>query len=186
MNEIEIKARVADKKAVEDQLNSFAEFKRAVTRDDTYYIGPSGKGKKIRIRKETEDGKITWILTYKKKENKISADGTATEVNEELETTMEDSTPLVRYLEDSGYTVALTKHKDVYDWSYEEATLELCNIPPLGWFLEIEILTESNDDATVQSAQKKLKDMLLKSGLSDKDIEEKYYSQLLKEYNKNN
>lgn len=184
MNEIELKARIANKSKLEEILNSFAEFDRTVTRDDTYYIGPSGKGKKIRIRKETENGKVTWLLTYKKKENRTGPDGTSSEVNEELETKMDDPLPLTSYLEDTGYTVALTKHKDVQDWIYDGATLELCNIPPLGWFLEIEILAESNDEETVQNAQKKLKELLLKCGLSENDIEEKYYSQLLKEYHK--
>ncbi len=185
MNEIELKARVVDKAKVEEKLNSFAKFERSVTRDDRYYIGPSGKGKKIRIRKETENETVTWLLTYKKKENRRGPDGTTSEVNEELETAMEDPTPLVQYLEDSGYTVALRKHKDVLDWVHDGATLELCNIPPLGWFLEIEILSEKNDEETVQAAQKKLKELLLKSGLSEKDIEEKYYSELLKECNEN-
>ncbi|MDO4505557.1 MAG: class IV adenylate cyclase [Spirochaetales bacterium] len=186
MNEIELKARVADKSAVEEKLNSFARFERSVTRDDKYYVGPSGKGKKIRIRKETENGTVTWLLTYKKKENRTGPDGTSSEVNEELETKIEDPAPLVQYLEDTGYTVALTKHKDVLDWVCDGATLELCNIPPLGWFLEIEILSEKNDDETVQAAQKKLKELLTKSGLSENDIEEKYYSQLLKEHEEGN
>ena len=68
MNEIELKARVADKAKVEEKLNSFAKFERSVTRDDRYYIGPFGKGKKIRIRKETENETVTWLLTYKKKD----------------------------------------------------------------------------------------------------------------------
>ena len=152
MNEIELKARVADKAKVEEKLNSFAKFERSVTRDDRYYIGPSGKGKKIRIRKETENETVTWLLTYKKKENRRGPDGTTSEVNEELETAMEDPTPLVQYLEDSGYTVALRKHKDVLDWVHDGATLELCNIPPLGWFLEIEILSEKNDEEKTEGA----------------------------------
>lgn len=184
MNEIEIKARVTDREELEKKLNSFAAFEKSVTRDDSYYIGPSGKGKKIRIRKETMDGTVTWLLTYKKKENKVSPDGTATEVNEELETKIDDPTPLVRYLEDSGYTIALSKRKEVRSWLHDGATLELCNVPPLGWFLEIEILAENKDLGTVLSAQKKLIEILLKCGLSEKDIEEKYYSQLLKEFYK--
>ncbi len=181
MNEIEIKARVADSNKLEEKLNSFAQFSKNVIRDDSYYIGPSGKGKKIRIRKESENGNISWLLTYKKKENKTGPEGKTTEVNEELETKIEDPTPLIRYLEDSGYSVALSKHKEVRDWIYDGATLELCMVPPLGWFLEIEILAADNDDSTIQSAQKKLMEILKKCGLSEKDIETKYYSQLLKE-----
>ncbi len=65
MNEIELKAHVTDREKVKEKLNSFARFQRSVTRDDCYYVGPSGKGKKIRIRKETENETVTWLLTYK-------------------------------------------------------------------------------------------------------------------------
>ncbi|MBQ0038976.1 MAG: class IV adenylate cyclase [Treponema sp.] len=184
MNEIELKARVEDVNAVEEKLGTFASFKRSVVRDDTYYVNSSGKGRKIRFRLETCDGKETWLVTYKKKENMKSADGISTEVNQEMETAIEDPQPVMTFLEDSGYVVSLKKHKEVRDWVFEDATLELCNVPPLGWFLEIEILAQDNSPDTISKAQKKLRELLIRSGLTEKDIEEKYYSQLLKEYNK--
>lgn len=181
MKEIELKARVADVSAVEKNIGTFATFERSVVRDDTYYVNSSLKGRKIRFRLETCGENQSWLVTYKKKENIISSDGTATEVNEELETTVENPEPLLKFLEDEGYVVSLKKHKEVRDWIFEEATLELCMVPPLGWFLEIEILSDDGDSKAVEEAQKKLRKILEKCGLSEKDIETRYYSQLLKE-----
>lgn len=180
MNEIEIKARAADPDSVRKRLDSFAAFSGSVVRDDTYYTHPKIKNK-IRFRKETGDDGVQWLVTYKKKENRISPDGMTTEVNEELETLVQDPVPLVKFLEDSGYEIHLQKHKEVYHWKFEDANIELCLVPPLGWFLEIEILSEKNDADTVAKIQQELKYILLKAGLEEKDIEKKYYSELLRE-----
>lgn len=186
MNEIEIKARVADRIELEKKLNSFAQFSGSVSRDDSYWANTEVSKKKIRIRKETTGSgsncTTQWLITYKIKDNVLSPEGITTEVNQELETVIENPEPLLRYFKDTGYSEVLSKHKEVSDWKYEDATLELCHVPPLGWFLEIEILAENNSPATVDSAQKKLKELLYKCGLNDSDIEEKYYSQLLREY----
>lgn len=185
MKEIELKARVADICTVEKLIGTFATFERSVVRDDTYYVNSSLKGRKIRFRLETCGKNQSWLVTYKKKENIISSDGTPTEVNEELETAVENPEPFLKFLEDEGYVVYLKKHKEVRDWTFEDATLELCNVPPLGWFLEIEILGQDDSPDTISKAQKKLRELLIRSGLTEKNIEERYYSQLLKEYNKN-
>lgn len=184
MNEIELKARIENENQLKEIINSFAKYEKTVTKDDTYYVNPSGNGKKIRIRKETENQKTTWLLTYKIKENKISPNGNETEVNKELETKIEDAFPLISYFKDCGWIIDLIKHKEVIVWTYDNATLELCYIPKLGWFLEIEILTKDHDDITIQNAQKKLIEILYKCKLSEKNIENKYYSQLLKEISK--
>lgn len=180
MNEIEIKARVADTDSVRKKLDSFATYLGAVIRDDTYYAHPKIE-RKIRFRKETRGNQVQWLATYKRKENKISPDGITTEVNEELETSIDDPFPLIKFLEDSGYKIHLQKHKEVYDWKFGDATIELCQVPPLGWFLEIEILSKKNDPATLDGIQRELKSILTKTGLNEKDIETKYYSQLLRE-----
>ncbi len=184
MNEIELKARVKDPSHVESMLNSFAEFKASVIREDLYFANDKINSRKIRIRKETSDSGTRWLLTYKKKENVTGQNGISTEVNNEMETTIEDPAVLEQYFLDSGFHVAVKKRKEVRDWAYENATIELCNVPPLGWFLEIEILSESDKPDVVAQAQDKLHEILMKSGLSDSDIENRYYSDLLKEAQK--
>ena len=68
MNEIEIKAHVYKKDELIKKLNSFAEFKQEVLRDDTYYESPLNPKIKIRIRKEKYGKETRCILTYKQKE----------------------------------------------------------------------------------------------------------------------
>ena len=167
MTEIELKARVKDPAAVEQKLNQFAEFEKEVLKEDYYYknrkYSPSPS---IRIRLETVNGSTTNILTYKKKENRISKDGSQCEVNQELETTIENHKVLEQWLLDSGAELTTRKTKHVKSWKAAtgfgstQATLELCNI-----HAELEMLLE-------------------KSGLEKADIETKYYSELLKELEK--
>lgn len=191
MTEIELKARVKDPSAVEQKLNQFAAFEKEVLKEDYYYknrkCSPSPS---IRIRLETVNGTTTSILTYKKKENRISEDGSQCEVNQELETKIEDSKVLEQWLLDSGAELTVRKTKHVKSWKAAtglgnlQATLELCNIERLGWFLEIEILSEESDAETVGRIHGELESLLEKSGLGKTDIETKYYSELLKELEK--
>lgn len=61
---------------------------------------------------------------------------------------------------------------------YGQVHLELCNIPQLGDFLEIEIVTETctNEDGI----RDRLKSLIEQSGIPLSNIEERYYSELLK------
>ena len=170
MNEIEIKAHVYKKDELIKKINSFAEFKQEVLRDDTYYESPLNPKIKIRIRKEKCAKETRFILTYKRKEIKSASENSSTELNEELETELLSSAPLEQFFCDAGLKVALKKHKEVMDWELElpisieniqlKATLELCNVPPLGDFLEIEILSPSKKDGDVKKVQQILFELL--------------------------
>ena len=196
MNEIEIKAHVYKKDELIKNLNSFAEFKQEVLRDDTYYESPLNPKIKIRIRKEKCAKETRFILTYKRKEIKSTSENSSTELNEELETELLSSAPLEQFFCDAGLKVALKKHKEVLDWELKlpisieniqlKATLELCNVPPLGDFLEIEILSPSKKDEDVKKVQQILFELLEKCGIEKSCIEEKYYSELLSQIEKNN
>jgi adenylate cyclase class 2 len=43
--------------------------------------------------------------------------------------------------------------------------LELCTVPPLGDFLEIEIFSQMGGEATVARARRKLESLLARSGV---------------------
>ncbi|MCR5612824.1 hypothetical protein [Treponema sp.] len=123
------------------------------------------------------------LLTYKSKEVRSDSNGASYEVNEENETSLSEPEALKKLLLDSNWSIAYTKHKDVTEWTcatpYGDAHIELCNVPPLGDFLEIEIVKENCDNES--SINEQLKQLILKAGLSLTDIEKKYYSELLKE-----
>lgn len=191
MYEIELKAHVTDRKNVIKNLERFADFSGAVEKDDTYYSNTiDGKLVKARIRKETpfttteiQDAPQTTaqksvIFTYKKKEV-IGQDGTAIEVNDEKELFLSEAEPFEVFLKDTGFKTTLKKHKTVLSWHYDGAHLELCTVERLGDFMEIEILSESNDEKTVTQTKEKLLKMLSKCGISEDKIENRYYSQML-------
>ena len=194
MYEIELKAHVEDRQALIKKLESFAYFSGAVEKDDTYY-GKTVEGRQIqvRIRKETPftpkeldlpevsiDSQKTVIFTYKKKEL-LDKDGKAIEVNDEQECTLDEAAPLESFLKDVGFKTDIVKHKVVLDWQYNDVLFELCKVPPLGDFIEIEIMSNSNDPKQVENTNKKLLAMLAKCGISEDKIEKRYYTQMLQE-----
>lgn len=188
MNEIELKAHVYDRDSLVKKLNAFAEFKTSLTRDDLYYYNPSVSKKSIRIRRETENGNCRILLTYKRKELRDGENGVQIEVNEEKECTMTSADPLESFFKDSGYEIKTKKHKEVTDWEYTingfKCTIELCNVPPLGDFIELEILSESGDKETVSKARDSLFEILDLCGIDRSCIENRYYSDLLKQNEK--
>ncbi|MCR5723818.1 MAG: class IV adenylate cyclase [Treponema sp.] len=197
MFEIELKAHVSDRAPVIAALNSFACYQGAVQKEDCYYA-LQGK-KRCRIRKETPflvqgqpepqlpAGKTAvprCFFTYKRKERRTSADGIMLEVNDEKESEFCSSEALEAYLSDNGFEVVLKKHKTVLGWMYKDIHIELCSVPPLGDFLELETLAEKNDTQTIEHRQKALKDVLKRAGLNTDAIENRYYSDMLREAEK--
>lgn len=205
MTEIELKAHVFDRKKIIENLNSFAKYEKTVTKDDTYFHLQKGEksaqktsdGSKnskknyisARIRRQTEKTekgtKTTNFLTYKKKELKTDTNGISIEVNDEKESEISEAEAVEILLNDIGFMPALKKHKEVMVFSaqteYGKATLELCNVQRLGDFIEIEILSGKNDTQTVEKIQGALKKLLSECKIPEKDIENRYYSEMLKE-----
>ena len=183
MYEIELKAHVDDRKSVIEKLGTFAGFLQSVQKDDIYWaIHKNGEKIQARIRKETdlETSEKKIYLTYKRKENRIAENGKSYEVNDEKECEISDSSALEAVFADSGFEIALEKHKTVYGYQYGECHIELCTVPPLGDFLEIEILSGKNDEETVSEKRKLLLEVLRECGIPEEKIENRYYSEMLK------
>lgn len=66
--------------------------------------------------------------------------------------------------------------------SHLTATIELCNIPPIGDFIEIEILSENRDAEIISTLHEMLLEILKRCNIPEEQIEEKFYRQLLREY----
>ncbi|MBO5100191.1 MAG: CYTH domain-containing protein [Treponema sp.] len=193
MYEIELKAIVKNRAEVIKRINKFATYTGAIEKEDNYYSSiHNGKEISVRIRKETPfvstevDSKIniscqkTVLFTYKRK--KLSeAEGTHLEVNDEKECLLSDSKPFEEFLQDSGFTLTLSKKKKVLSWQYDGALFELCTVPPLGDFLEIEIMSKTNKDDQISVIKEKLISLLKKCNISEDMIEKRYYSELLKQ-----
>ena len=189
--EIELKAHVYNRKEVIEKLNSVAQYLGHTYKKDTYYHLPQNIT--VRLRNQIEDtfmqnqtvSKTNNYFTYKKKETKVCENGTEIEVNIENETLVENPAALEQLFFDLGGKIAYTKEKDVEHWNYttqnETLHAELCTVPPLGDFLEIEIIKEVQDEQTVQKITKLQEQLLSDCNIPLSQIEPKYYSQMLKE-----
>ncbi len=201
MFEVELKAHVKNRAAVIQKLNSFARFDRVIIKDDIYFKLERPGKERVTARIRTEEHRSTEdffnfteqktiekkiFLNYKKKERRTESEGGTIEVNEEHETEISDAECVKELLLASGFVNYFSKHKDSLGWYAEcqggffsSAHLELCAVPPLGDFLEIEILSSRQDEEALREINSALKNFVLKSGLEIRDIEEKYYSELL-------
>lgn len=189
--EIELKAHVYNRKEIIEKLNSVAQYLGHTYKKDTYFHLPSQISVRIRNQKEessdknTSKNKIQNYFTYKKKETKLLENGTQIEVNIENESLVENPDALEQLFFDLGGKTAYTKEKDVEHWEYlfenELLHIELCTVPPLGDFLEIEVIKEVQDEKTVQKITKLQEQLLSDCNIPLSQIEPKYYSQMLKE-----
>ncbi len=186
MKEIELKVHVQDKQKLIQKLNQIATYKGTVNKEDVYYkkqkTSTYSSEATIRLRTETfpeEQKSANFLLTYKQKEQKISKDGISFEVNEEQECKMSSFEPLESFLKNSGFEIFVKKHKEVKDWTLNGATLELCNVEPLGDFLEIEILSSKSDEKTLTECFKTLENILYLLEIPKDKIESRYYSEMI-------
>jgi predicted adenylyl cyclase CyaB len=64
-------------------------------------------------------------------------------------------------------------------------TAELSEVEGLGWFIELEIIADNEDRETIEAGRGRLLSLLKSLGIGEEQIEERYYSDMLMEYNKN-
>ena len=192
MYEVELKAWLDNKTETENKLKNFAIFDGFFEKQDTYYRLKS-HNITVRIREE----KITRqnnqvenqiLVTYKKKESRISKNGETYEVNLEKEFTISSKEDFQQILFDSGYEISLEKHKSVSSYYFTVKTynkeipchIELCYIEKLGDFIEIETLTEDNSEENTLKLKDALLSILEKVDVPTSKIEKRYYKEMLK------
>lgn len=184
MQEIELKARVRDREAVRKRVDSFAEFTGKCRRSDVYWAD-ARSGVQVRIRleerlsgREAQDSAV--VVTYKRKQLRAGGPGVPpSEVNEEFEFAIDRREPFEEFLRAAGFRVVRRKEKLAEQWRAGRAVLELCAVPPLGDFLEIEILSESAEPSVVAEAREELSRLLERSGLAADAVETRYYNDML-------
>lgn len=197
MMEIELKAHVDDRKTLTETLDKIATYQGCLVRDDCYWGMNGKKSKKIRIRRESgwpSDARATEpriIVTYKYKELRTDENGCSIEVNDEKECSVSSAIPLECFLRDNGFEILQKKHKEVMEWTMTlddgdgsdkiSVNLELCTVPPLGDFLEIEILAKDPDENQISIYHAKLGEILDMTGIPRDKIEKRYYNDMLKE-----
>ena len=162
MYEIELKAHIYNREETIKILNTFAKYIGFFQKHDSYYKLQKQNSNdfiSVRIRKELskQEQNISEkiYLTYKQKELKNTSDGTKIEVNNEKECELSNSETVISFLLDTGFCEYLSKSKTVEKFSYQTpsgiATIEICTIPPIGDFIEIEIFCVPSDKISPSS-----------------------------------
>jgi adenylate cyclase class 2 len=178
--EVELKAHVADEERVRQALAPFCSSCVREDKSDVYYSLPGGPAL-FRIRYESYGDKRPYVLFTHKKQTK---EGNV-EVNEEHEfTASSDQFPACQSFALSlGYVEYIRKEK--HGWSMmialegeETAHAELVEVPPLGWFLEMECVLSSKEH--IPSAKATLHKLLSLSGIEESQVEGRYYMEMLR------
>ena len=193
--EIELKAHVKNSETCKKKISAIAGEGAAFSKDDTYWFAPavlhyfSGP----RVRQEKKGKSVKTLVTWKIKKKRAGL-----EVNDEHEFEVSSGKDFEDLLLLLGLEKELIKHKQGWAWQYDGITIELCEVngyskknthkgrgtrqgqeKRLGWFLELEIITAEDNDATVASAREKLLDFLEKAGIRKENIESRYYAEML-------
>jgi adenylate cyclase, class 2 len=100
-------------------------------------------------------------------------------VNDEREFTVSDATVFGDLLSRLGLAVWIRKRKIGEAWTADGVTIELSEIEGLGFFVELEILADVDDAATVAEARKRLQATLERIGIDAAKIETRYYTEML-------
>lgn len=197
MYEIELKAWVDDIPATENKINEFAKYIGLTEKRDTYW---RKKNTEIGIRIRQETGKPI-IATWKQKNLRQNEFEVNTErefiigstdfakdtiPNKKNETSLKTAlSNFEDFLKTSDFEISLQKYKSTKTWhhkteEFDLITIEISYVEFLGHFIEIEIISEKNDDETISMAQNCLHETLQKCGINKDRIETRYYWQLLK------
>jgi adenylate cyclase class 2 len=176
--EIELKAWVDDFSAAQKTLSNLCVYKAAYTKSDIYWFPQKGAAfpaSGLRVRKEkTEGAPAKTLVTYKTKERRSGI-----EINDEKEFTVSEAGVFEELLEALGFEAGKSKKKSGFSFDYHGITAELSCVEGLGFFVELEIIADSGDTATVENSRRRLLNLLALIGISEDKIEARYYTELL-------
>jgi adenylate cyclase class 2 len=183
--EIELKAWADDPDGLRARLFSFVGLGTSFEKADAYWFF-TGSDRSIplsgvRIRRETRidpAGRVSHALwvTYKVKEIREGM-----EINDEREFSVSDDAAFEELLRRLGLEKGIEKNKKGWAWAWEGITTELTEVEGLGWFVELEIITDDNSNEAVSAARLRLFELLHKIGVKKDRIEPRYYTEMLRE-----
>jgi adenylate cyclase class 2 len=184
MLEVELKAVVSDERQVEKALMKLEPEKvETVSYHDVYFDSGDGllrsSGRELRIRK-ISNGHTKIVLTYKDEPFDVQ---TLSKPEYEVAVDIEDYENIKHIIQMLGYPVDIefTKFCKHYYLTYngEKVLATLVKIPELAsCFIEAESLVETMEETA--DAMENLKNLLAVSGISQSDITNEYYTDLVR------
>ena len=174
--EIELKARIQNREDVESRLAKCMRPMGKVDKRDEYWEvssrDPLHPGT-FRFRVRKEPGHTT--ITFKDK----SFDGDL-EINREFEFGIDNEAVFKIFVERLQGRFVYRKHKIGTRWESETGIVaEVVEVAPLGLFLEVECVCNTQDALAQEEAKCQLYDVLEWCGIPRRALEPRPYSQLL-------
>ena len=188
--EIELKARLDESEPIKKRLSLLGTFLHSYEKHDSYWLLETGGGFTVRIRREKiiQNGTIneTVLVTNKTKEIK---DGI--EINDEQEFSVSSAELFEKLLFHTGMKLQMNKEKQGWAWHIPKTAkspvlAELSMVKGLGWFIELELMTEDRSSKTIDICRKRLLSLLAELGVDREKIEDRTYSMLLAELSAKN
>jgi len=177
MQEIEIKFQIENYDKLLSKLESLgSHFSEPMVQKDIIFVPDlndttNGEGKIfIRIRKQNEKQ----ILTLKKQSKVIMQ-------NKEIEFGISDMDKAYDFLETIGFKEWVTVEKTRTETTYQEFNLCIDQVKRLGNFIEIEILSEEENQT--EFYEKKILEVAKELGISKENRVNNYYDSMIAELN---
>ncbi|AEC01958.1 CYTH domain-containing protein [Parasphaerochaeta coccoides] len=191
-SEIELKARVTEPFVLKALISTLPGISspRVIAKKDVYYTHPLHGGPWFRVRsvkehreQEKEEGSI--VFTHKVHGQ---SDGIENNCEQEFFVDIQQEKEVFAFCSALGMQEYIRKEKRGWAWWITEKGthgfplhLELLEVSPLGWFLEMEyVLPDAPDVKDVKKAQENLQEMLNTLGIKKSAIESRYYMDMLK------
>ena len=174
--EIELKARVDNYRVLMDRINAIEGISQPVAehKADIYFSRP-GEKKHFRVRLQAD----CVVITSKSKEKRH--DGTEDNHEIEFSTNTESYPRVLAFFSSLGFEEYIRKEKTGWLWSLGRVAVELVQVGPLGWFIEMEVvLGDDASDADVLRAKGELFELLGRLGIGREMLEDRYYMDLLR------
>jgi len=172
MIEVEAKIKISNPNDFKKKALSLGKFLGKTKKIDDYYTLESLKKypkKSLRIRKIDHK----YEINFKQKLSYVKG----VHAKEESEFTVSDIKGFLALIKDFGFKKYLVKekHSQIYEIS-KLFHIEINNIKKLGWFLEIEYLT---NEKNIPKARRQILEIVRKLGISKKKIIKDGYTKLL-------
>ena len=186
--EVELKAHVRSPENTKALMDKKLIYKGSFIKKDEYWYPESGSAiyrnfskSGLRIRKETftdNTGTVneTVYITWKVKEIRENI-----EVNKENEFIVDNFGEFKGFLALLGFRKGKEKQKTGFLYVKDRLKAELCEVKNLGFFLEIEIIPENDNEKTIKAARDELFCCLSTLEIGKEELETRFYSEILAE-----
>ena len=176
MIEIEIKAKIDDKNDALNKIKSLgASYSHSEEQEDIYFNAPDKDYREtdeaLRIRLVPIDGEVKKILTYKGP--KIDS---KSKTRKEIEVEVADLDKMTDILIALGFKPSAIVSKVRRIFYYDEFTITLDKLEKIGYFMEIECMT--NDEEDIEQTRDNIMELFKKMGIT-RGFERRSYLELL-------